>query len=252
MNENKKIEKNMFYTCVPMTSKNRDALFADIKGVCDYSCDYIEWRRDYFLQENDLTWEDEKSLLQEIKSVIGSKGIIYTYRNFSEGGAQKVADTQRLMGIQGALASGVVDYIDIELRNDDVFLSSVKESLNQQNFTEIIYSYHDFKKTPETKTIENIFREMFRGGASVAKVALMPNNSEDVKRLIATTLEISKEFNDPIIAISMSELGNITRVAPEYFGGSLTYLAGKDKTAPGQYGLNELFELREKIGLKQN
>jgi 3-dehydroquinate dehydratase-1 len=47
----------------------------------------------------------------------------------------------------------------------------------------------------------------------------------------------------------MGSLGGLTRIAPDIFGGSLTYVAGTGKTAPGQLTLEEIMDMRKRMSL---
>jgi 3-dehydroquinate dehydratase-1 len=97
--------------------------------------------------------------------------------------------------------------------------------------------------------ISMIFAEMEKMGGDVLKLAVMPNSKEDIRHLIEATLNYERNSEKTIIAIAMGQLGGLTRIAPDIFGGSLTYVAGTGKTAPGQLTLEEIMDMRKRMSL---
>lgn len=244
------IKKRCFYSCIPIISSDEETLIADLKAVENMNCDFIEWRRDHFEKGRSLSLEKEISLLRKIEKSIGGKGILYTYRSNLEGGVYETKDQTRLRGIEAAVKSEVVDYIDVELRSEKSFMYQVKSTLSDQKKAKLILSYHDFLKTPQNREIEKIFEEMLSQDPAVLKLAVMPKEKDEVNRLIEIALNFSKDLEIPMIVIAMGSLGTLSRVIPEFLGGTMTYLGGKGKTAPGQLDLQEINFLREKLGVK--
>ena len=59
--------------------------------------------------------------------------------------------------------------------------------------------------------------------------------------LLAATLEMYEQYADrPIITMSMSKLGIISRLSGEVFGSAATFGALKKASAPGQIDIKEL------------
>lgn len=246
--EIKLIEKNKFASCIPLISSNKSALLADVDKAVDSGCDFLEWRRDHFMKGEDLSQEDEIANLNEIKKRMKNQGLIYTYRSHLEGGIFETSDTIREAAIKAAIESNLVDYIDVELASDQVFLGKIKEALKNSK-TQWIVSHHNFDKTPGTAEIEAIYAAMENSGGDVLKLAVMPQSAEDIRHLMKATLAYNEGAEKPIIAIAMGSIGGITRIATELCGGSLTYAAGIGKTAPGQLKLEEIIELRNRMAL---
>jgi 3-dehydroquinate dehydratase-1 len=72
-------------------------------------------------------------------------------------------------------------------------------------------------------------------GADIVKIAVMPQGPQDVLSLLTAALEFtSTTAQVPVIAISMSALGAITRLAGSAFGSAVTFAAGQAASAPGQ------------------
>ena len=78
-------------------------------------------------------------------------------------------------------------------------------------------------------------------GVDIPKIAVMPKGMKDVVTLLAATEEMHREFADrPIVTISMSEAGVLSRICGEAFGSAITFGAAKNVSAPGQMKVNDL------------
>ncbi|MBK5245072.1 MAG: type I 3-dehydroquinate dehydratase [Eubacteriaceae bacterium] len=242
------IEKNKFAACIPLISETQEALLKEVEKIEKGPIDFLEWRRDYFRPGTALTMDEEIRILRELKKRCGNCGIIYTYRSHGEGGAYDTADKVRLKAI--SIAKDMVDYVDMELNSEPSFLKGVKAILNNSD-CELILSHHNFEKTPCRKAIEEIYDAMENQGAAVLKLAVNPASQEDLRRLIGASLKKDENTLKPIIAIAMGPLGGITRIAPDLCGGSLTYVTGSGKTAPGQLTIEEILILRNSMGLEK-
>ena len=124
----------------------------------------------------------------------------------------------------------------------------VKGAANARNFgtahangVKVIASNHDFHKTPAKEEIVSRLRKMQDLGADIPKIAVMPQNKKDVLTLLAATEEMASEYADrPIITMSMSGTGVISRLCGEVFGSALTFGAVGKVSAPGQMGIEDL------------
>ncbi len=75
-------------------------------------------------------------------------------------------------------------------------------------------------------------------GADLPKIAVMPQNEKDVLVLLEATNEMFKIYADrPIITMSMSGMGVISRLCGEIFGSALTFGAAKVFQHQGKYHL---------------
>ena len=69
----------------------------------------------------------------------------------------------------------------------------------------------------------------------------MPRSKRDVLTLLAATEEMATDYADrPIITMSMSGTGVISRLCGEVFGSALTFGAAAKASAPGQMGVEDL------------
>ena len=77
-------------------------------------------------------------------------------------------------------------------------------------------------------------------GADIPKIAVMPGNKKDVLTLLSATREMAEEYADrPIITMSMSGNGVISRLSGEIFGSAMTF-ALKKASAPEQMRVEDL------------
>jgi 3-dehydroquinate dehydratase-1 len=91
-------------------------------------------------------------------------------------------------------------------------------------------------------------RKMQDMGADIAKIAVMPNSSVDVLTLLMATAEMSEEYADrPLITISMSQRGVISRLTGELFGSAATFGSVDRTSAPGQIPVEQLAALMNSL-----
>jgi len=78
-------------------------------------------------------------------------------------------------------------------------------------------------------------------GADIPKIAMMPRNTQDVITLLSATNRMFTEFADrPIVTMSMSGKGVISRLSGEVFGSAMTFGAVGQVSAPGQIPVEKL------------
>jgi 3-dehydroquinate dehydratase I len=79
-------------------------------------------------------------------------------------------------------------------------------------------------------------------GADIPKIAVMPKSKLDVLELLEATVIMSEKYADrPIITMSMSGMGVVSRLTGELFGSALTFGAAKKASASGQVGVDDLY-----------
>ena len=114
----------------------------------------------------------------------------------------------------------------------------------QEKGVKIVASHHDFEETPERDVMKMLLERMCAGNADIVKIAVMPQNEEDVLRLLSVTNEFYKENPDtPIISMSMGKLGMMSRLCGETFGSCVTFAANKETSAPGQMSMGKVIEI---------
>jgi len=143
---------------------------------------------------------------------------------------------------QVAAESHIVDFIDVEyFYTED---ADVEVYTLQKMGTRVITSHHDFHETPSSDVLYILLEQMKHSNADVVKLAMMPNDVEDVLRLLEETNHFHKRYPDqPLITMAMGKLGMVSRVAGETFGSCVTFGAGKNASAPGQIPVAKLQEI---------
>ncbi|KKP40570.1 MAG: 3-dehydroquinate dehydratase, type I, 3-dehydroquinate dehydratase I [Candidatus Peregrinibacteria bacterium GW2011_GWF2_33_10] len=134
------------------------------------------------------------------------------------------------------------EYVDIsDLHNID-FLKTYKNSCSFQ----IIYSFHDFIKTPTFMNLSNIIDQAVNTEIDMIKIATRVKDAYDIQTLekcVAKILEVNKK---PIV-LGMDHLGKRTRLGKGLFQNNyLTFaaLSEEEKTASGQITINEIIDFK--------
>lgn len=107
-----------------------------------------------------------------------------------------------------------------------------------------ICSYHDFKKTPVSEKVLEIFSALEKSG--IPKGAFFVNSISDLLEIYKASLFLKKKGR-PFILIGMGSLGEITRIRSEKLGSMFNYcpLSVDYKTAEGQLTISEASNLRD-------
>ncbi|WP_139378154.1 type I 3-dehydroquinate dehydratase, partial [Salmonella enterica] len=175
-----------------------------------------------------------------IREIITDKPLLFTFRSAKEGGEQALTTEQYIALNRAAVDSGLVDMIDLELFTGDDEVKATVGYAHQHNVA-VIMSNHDFHKTPAAEEIVQRLRKMQELGADIPKIAVMPQTKADVLTLLTATVEMQERYADrPIITMSMSKTGVISRLAGEVFGSAATFGAVKKASAPGQISVADL------------
>ncbi|MGX8729064.1 MAG: type I 3-dehydroquinate dehydratase [Lachnospiraceae bacterium] len=170
--------------------------------------------------------------------------LLYTLRTAAEGGRRAFAENEYEDILLYLLKECQPDFVDVEIRRVAA-LRILAEAEHQKIPT--IASFHDFQSTPKTQELLYCIRQMEDAGASIAKIAVMPENAEDVERLLSLGLSLRDSLRIPMVLISMGKLGAITRFGAEQLGSAMTFAtAGGPGTAPGQMDADALREVIQK------
>ncbi|WP_288845496.1 type I 3-dehydroquinate dehydratase [uncultured Citrobacter sp.] len=200
--------------------------------------DILEWRVDHFADVSSI--EAVLEAARTIRDVMADKPLLFTFRSAKEGGEQALSVEHYIALNRGAVDSGLVDMIDLELFTGDELVKATVEHAHAKNVF-VIMSNHDFHKTPAAEEIVQRLRKMQELGADIPKIALMPQNKTDVLTLLSATLEMQERYADrPIITMSMAKTGVISRLSGEVFGSAATFGAVKKASAPGQISVTDL------------
>lgn len=224
--------------CVPIVGVTREEILAAAENIKSTKADVVEWRVDWY--ENIFDFTKTEATMQALREVLGEMPILFTFRTSKEGG-EKAIETEAYVELnQNAAKTGLVDLVDVEAFTGDDVVRAVVE-IAHENGVKVIASNHDFHKTPAKEEIVSRLRKMQELGADIPKIAVMPQNKKDVLTLLAATEEMVSEYADrPIITMSMSGTGVISRLCGEVFGSALTFGAVGKVSAPGQMRIEDL------------
>ena len=224
--------------CVPIVGVTREEILAAAENIKSTKADVVEWRVDWY--EDIFDFAKTEATMQALREALGEMPILFTFRTSKEGG-EKAIETETYVELnQNAAKTGLIDLVDVEAFTGDEAVKAVVETAHA-NGVKVIASNHDFHKTPAKEEIVSRLRKMQELGADIPKIAVMPQNKKDVLTLLAATEEMASEYADrPIITMSMSETGVISRLSGEVFGSALTFGAVGKVSAPGQMGIEDL------------
>lgn len=224
--------------CVPIVGVTREEILAAAENIKSTKADVVEWRVDWY--EDIFDFVKTEATMQALREVIGEMPILFTFRTSKEGGEKEIETETYVELNQNAAKTGLIDLVDVEAFTGDEAVKAVVETAHA-NGVKVIASNHDFHKTPAKEEIVSRLRKMQDLGADIPKIAVMPQNKKDVLTLLAATEEMASEYVDrPIITMSMSGTGVISRLCGEVFGSALTFGAVGKVSAPGQMGIEDL------------
>lgn len=231
--------------CIPNVGRTREEIISLTGKYTQMHMDLMEWRADWF--EDVENTEKVKDVLEEIRKTLGNTPLLFTFRTEREGGARKM-DKEAYRSLNKAVAAtGMADLVDVELFTGDEIVTDLIGFIHQCK-GKVVASNHDFGGTPSRSDIIYRLRRMQDMGADIPKIAVMPQNKKDVLTLLAATEEMASCYADrPIITMSMSGLGSISRIAGEVFGSCLTFGSGEKASAPGQIDAEELHGILQSI-----
>lgn len=213
--------------CLPITGRNIAEIEQQSIQINQKNPDLVEWRVDFY-QNHDLELP-----LQIIRQHIRDTPVIFTFRTQKEGGQQEITDQAYLSINEKAMMSGLIDFVDLELKLPAIIRDPLIAKAKQQGIHTII-SNHDFEKTPAREELINRLKEAELIGASVAKIAVTPKQAQDVLTLLSVTNKMNDMINIPLITMSMGGLGLVSRLTGEIFGSAVTFGTAGQASAPGQ------------------
>lgn len=232
------IGKGMPKICVPVMAADEETLDKRIEAVLGiskeaYDCiDIIEFRGDFFEGLSDM--ERITGALNKLSEKLYDKIILFTIRSKGEGGEQLSFDKPDINAINRfVIEHKLADMVDIELGSGDEIVSGLCEAAKASGVKTII-SNHDFYATPDTDEMIDRLVRMERLGGDIAKLAVMPNDRQDVIRLLMATEEASRTLNIPVVSMSMGKLGAVSRITGQAFGSAITFSSVNEASAPGQ------------------
>lgn len=155
--------------------------------------------------------------------------MIFTARRLEEGGAIAISAAERMKLLELVLDEAAC--IDIEVASIRE-LGSLLGTIQSRGIPWCA-SFHDFKKLPEARILEDQAKRALDAGASVFKLAARLHHPADIARLAEFQLA---DHGLPVATMGMGPLGTVSRLLCAQCGSVMNYgFIGKNPTAPGQW-----------------
>ena len=213
-----------FKTCVTIAEKNPKKLYLVLNKALKKS-DYAELRFD-FLKPSQIP-----EALELTKKKL--KKCVCTLRPKSEGGKFQGKEEERI-----SILKLIAEYHPFLM---DVEFNTLLKDKNLHNYikktkTDILVSWHDFKKTPNSSTLKKMYNKMgkFSKNVKIVTNAKTPADSSNVLSLYS----YSSKKN--LIAFAMGDSGRMSRILCLHLGAPYTYVSLGKPVAPGQFSLDQV------------
>lgn len=184
-------------------------------------------------------WLDSLSVADLPSAIMqSSKPILYVCKGAEEHGSFSGLESDRIQKLIDVLSYKPA-YIDVGIHTDPQLIRQLEELKGD---TELIISYHNFKKTPSWDELCKIVIQSIKLGADVIKIATQVNDAMSDSIHLLRTIEMIHGIGKKAIITGMGTHGKIIRAIAPLLGTEFTYapLNQKNATAPGQISYNDL------------
>jgi len=213
-----------YKTCVSIAEKTPQKLKQVLKIALKKS-DYVEVRFDF------LKIEEIPNALEVIKKDLNK--IVCTLRPKTEGGKFLGNEKERI-----AIIKLIAEYnpflLDIEFNTLKKNSSLIKYLKSTK--TNLLVSWHDFKKTPNSTELKKKINQMSKFSSNV-KIVSTAKSTDDSTRMLEL---YSKKGKNNLISFAMGDFGRISRILCLYLGSPYTYVSLGKAIAPGQFSVDEV------------
>ena len=235
-------EKELLEKAPVIVGVLRKLSMRDVERARESGADMIELRVDLL--------KDEERRIEKIKAFLSrlTMPVILTNRKREEGGSFTGTEEERIALLTDILETGEVRAVDLEFFLPAASKAAVVETAKKQQIP-VIFSYHDFTGMPGRAELLKIISSMYEEGGSVAKIAVTPETFSDALLLLELTYALSRE-GKLVATIGMGPVGRHLRVIAPLYGSVLTYgfIEGEEEVVPGQFSVQELKGMLEKLG----
>jgi len=231
--------KGLNRVIVPVAAATVEAAEQQAKAIAESDADLAEWRADCLAVP--LPGAMLAVIAASLRDLIAPKPLLFTWRTADEGGQAPVeADAAYAEIVTAVARAHSADLVDIQIRHPAAatLLGVAKEA-----GLPVIGSWHEVAATPPVEQIEDALRRAWQMGADIAKVAVTPANQADVIALLTAATRTAGKLPIPLIAVSMGELGLVSRVFGQRFGSAATFASVGPASAPGQLELSRLKQM---------
>ncbi len=242
------IGKGIPKVCVPLICTTREGLLSEAAAAKEAGTDLAEWRADFYQDLSDMA--AVMKTLEMLSGILDPIPLIFTIRTKAEGGNSEISLKDYITLNLEAARSGKAHLVDVEVFGEEEQKRTLIAEIRSTD-AKVIASTHDFEKTDDKETLLKRFHIMDATGADILKMAVMPDEFEDVAAIMQTTSQMANEFTEkPIISMAMGSIGSISRIAGENFGSTVTFATVGAASAPGQFPIRELRAMMEALHVK--
>lgn len=233
--------------CVPIVGPTVEDILSQVKEAVKAKVDLVELRPDMWMKCSNIS-EDEYiptivTFVKEVRFRVVDIPVLFTWRTIGEGGETPLCSDNYIKLLQAIVDQDLVQAIDVELFAYKEEMGCIVKQAHQQGI-QTVMSYHNFQSTPDIETLHVYAERMVSVGAQVIKFALMPSTNDDVLSVLQLTKELTERYPQlPRIAMSMGQLGQMTRTCGHVFGNCLTFGTLGQASAPGQVEVAVLKQL---------
>ncbi len=212
-------------TCVTLAEPSPAKLRSLVKKTLRRS-DYVELRLD-FMKSSKVPLA-----LNLVKRDL--KRCICTLRPKSEGGKFSGSEKNRI-----SILKLVAEYNPYLL---DVEYNTIRKNKDLHQYlkrskTELLVSWHDFKKTPNTSSLKKMANKMFKFSKNI-KIVTTARSIGDSTKVLSLYKNVPKNGN--LVAFAMGDYGRMSRILCTQIGSPYTYVSLGKPIAPGQFSLDEV------------
>lgn len=212
-----------FKTCVTIAEKNPKKLNLILNKALKKS-DYAELRLD-FLKPSQVP--DALDLTRK-----KLRKCVCTLRPKSEGGKFQGKEKERI-----SILKLIAEYNPFLL---DIEFNTIRKNKTLHNYikktnTDVLVSWHDFKKTPNFKVLKNMYDQMGRFSKNI-KIVTSAKTQDDSSKVLSLYNNSKKK----LIAFAMGDQGRMSRILCLYLGSPFTYVSLGKPIAPGQFSLDQI------------
>jgi len=213
-----------YKTCVSIAEKNPKKIKQILKNALSKS-EYAEIRLDF------VKPVDVPDVLDSIKEKLSR--CVCTLRPKNEGGKFSGSEKERI-----SILKLITEYNPFLL---DIEFNTLKKNQKLRQYlkkskTNILVSWHNFKKTPDAKKLNLTLKQM-KKFSNYVKVVTVAKSINDTTKILSLYNKSSK-IN--LIAFAMGEEARFSRILCLHLGSPFTYVSLGKAVAPGQFSLNDM------------
>ncbi len=230
--------------CIPVMGSDSDMVIREARRVVAQGATMIEWRIDYLEDYTNMSYIQQ--MMWDLSKICKETVFLATLRTRDQGGLAKLREPELSRYYLDLASIHKADLIDVEFFGVENPKKLIKEMKKEE--AKVITSHHDFTETPAESVMGMLFEKMADGGADIVKLAVMPQELQDVLDLLRVTCRFAEEYPEiPVASMSMGSMGIISRVCGEVFGSCMTFGTMGASSAPGQMDEKELSQVLQII-----